>query len=166
MNLKRRRTDFTDGQSNTVVFSEVKNYQFTIRDFGTGLSLINNPNSVPSPDADPLTVCPEYSGTGCGNFANAHTQWAEMTVAHNGFTTARPPNKKTPGAGQPDVDILGVRERMGGPTFAAVTSRSYHPGGVNVGLGDGSVRFVRTGIPGEVWRALGSVDGGEVIGDD
>jgi prepilin-type N-terminal cleavage/methylation domain-containing protein/prepilin-type processing-associated H-X9-DG protein len=168
VNLRRKWTDFADGLSNTLIFAEVKNYQTMIRDCGE-LSLINDPNNVPPPDADPLAVCPEYYGSGCFIFHTVHTQWAEMSVQHNGFTTAWPPNKKTPGGPGlmlPDVDIVGMRERVGGPTFAAVTSRSYHTGGVNVALGDGSVRFVRDTTNGHVWRALGSVAGGEVISGD
>jgi len=41
-------------------------------------------------------------------------------------------------------------------------ARSGHPGGVNVTLGDGSVRFVSDTIKLETWRALGSCSGGEV----
>jgi prepilin-type processing-associated H-X9-DG protein len=37
-----------------------------------------------------------------------------------------------------DVDIVGVGEKSGGPTYAAITSRSYHPGGVNSLFGDGA----------------------------
>jgi prepilin-type N-terminal cleavage/methylation domain-containing protein len=89
-----------------------------------------------------------------------------MSCHHNGFTTAWPPNKVTPGGpglSQPDVDVLSQRERRGGPTFAAITSRSYHPGGVQSLLGDGSVRFVSETIDGFVWRGLGTVGGREVI---
>ena len=50
--------------------------------------------------------------------------------------------------------------------FAAVTSRSYHPGGVNVLMGDGSVKFVKDTIAGVVWRGLGTINGREVIGAD
>ena len=50
--------------------------------------------------------------------------------------------------------------------FAAVTARSYHPGGVNALLGDGSVRFIKSTIDGRVWRALSTVAGGEVVGAD
>lgn len=165
VNFSRRWAEFTDGLSNTLLMSEVKNYQVTIRDCGP-LSLINNPNSIPPPDAVPLAVCPEYQGSGCTVFRNAHTQWAEMSVHHNGFTTAWPPNKKTPGGAdlvEPDVDIISQRERRGGPTFAAITSRSYHPGGVQSLLADGSARFMPQTIDGFLWRALGTVGGGEVI---
>jgi prepilin-type processing-associated H-X9-DG protein len=42
----------------------------------------------------------------------------------------------------------------------AATSR--HAGGVNVAFGDGGVRFVQNTIDLNLWRALGSRDGGEV----
>ena len=52
-----------------------------------------------------------------------------------------------------------------GDTYAAVTSRSYHTGLVNVLLMDGSVRSVTNGIALSTWRALGTRAGGEVVGD-
>jgi len=55
------------------------------------------------------------------------------------------------------------RNRNGGPTFAAITSRSCHPGGVMSLLADGSVRFMPQTIDGTVWRALGTVAGGELV---
>lgn len=168
INFGRRWADFSDGVSNTLLASEVKNYQVTIRDCGS-FSIINDPNNVPPPSADPLTVCPEYEGSGCKVFRNAHTQWAEMSVHHNGFTTAWPPNKVTPGGpdlSEPDVDVISMRERLGGPTFAAITSRSYHPGGVQSLLGDGSVRIMSETMDGQIWRALGTVAGREVMPAD
>ena len=165
VNLSRGWKDFTDGVSNTLLMAEVKNYQVTIRDCGA-LSQINDPQNVPPPDADPLTICPEYQGSGGTLFRNAHTQWAEMSVHHNGFTTAWPPNKKTPGGAglaEADVDIMSKRERIGGPSFAAVTARSHHAGGVQTLLGDGGVRFMSDTIDGRLWRALGTVAGREAV---
>jgi len=43
------------------------------------------------------------------------------------------------------------------------SARSYHPGGVNVGLADGSVDFVENDIDYRVWQALGSINGNEAI---
>lgn len=80
--------------------SEVKKYEVAVRDCGP-FSLVNDPHNVPPPDADPLTVCSEYLGAGCTVFSKAHTQWAEMSVHHNGFTTAWPPNRITPGGSRP-----------------------------------------------------------------
>ncbi len=42
-------------------------------------------------------------------------------------------------------------------------ARSKHTGGVNVLMGDGSVRFVSNSITTTTWRALGTINGGEVI---
>ena len=45
-----------------------------------------------------------------------------------------------------------------------VTARSDHPGGVNLALADGSVRFVSESISVATWRALGTRNGGEIVG--
>jgi prepilin-type N-terminal cleavage/methylation domain-containing protein/prepilin-type processing-associated H-X9-DG protein len=42
-----------------------------------------------------------------------------------------------------------------------ISVRSRHPGGVNAGLCDGAVRFVSQTINIDVWRALGTTQGGE-----
>jgi prepilin-type processing-associated H-X9-DG protein len=47
-----------------------------------------------------------------------------------------------------------------------VTARSYHSGGVNAMMADGSVKFVKDSVSVAVWRGLGSRAGGEVIGAD
>jgi prepilin-type N-terminal cleavage/methylation domain-containing protein len=44
-------------------------------------------------------------------------------------------------------------------------ARSRHAQGVNLLLGDGSVRFVRDGVAPATWMALGTRAGGEVLGD-
>jgi prepilin-type N-terminal cleavage/methylation domain-containing protein/prepilin-type processing-associated H-X9-DG protein len=167
-NQSRRWASFSDGLSPTLLLAEVKSYQVHLRDCG-GLSLINDPNNIPSSNADPLQVAPEYTTGNCGVNPGGHAEWVDGGVHHTGFTTAWPPNKRTPGGpggSIPDVDLNGQREKVGGPTFAAITSRSYHPGGVNVLLGDGSVRFIKSTINGATWRALGTVAGGEVVSAD
>jgi prepilin-type N-terminal cleavage/methylation domain-containing protein len=42
-------------------------------------------------------------------------------------------------------------------------SRSRHPGGVQVGLADGSARFVPDSIELAVWQAMSSIKGGEAV---
>lgn len=168
VNLSRKLTSFTDGTSSTLLMSEVKTWQVYYRDHGP-FANINDPNNIPSPDAEPLTVLPEYSGVGSTYKDDAHTEWPEMAVHHNGFTTAWTPNKVTPGGPgliYKDVDIVSMRERVGGPTFAAVTSRSYHAGGVMSLFGDGAVKFISSQIDGQVWRALGTIRGSETIKGD
>ncbi|HEV3163877.1 MAG TPA: DUF1559 domain-containing protein, partial [Isosphaeraceae bacterium] len=168
-NLSRHWADLTDGSGQTIFVAEVKNYQPTVWDCGS-LSQIKDPMNIPSPYADQKAVAPEYGApSNCKFFLNGHTQWSEIAVHHIGMTTAWPPNKKTPGGpgpGYPDVNINSERERFGGPTFAAITSRSYHPGGVNALMGDGTVKFVKSSINGMTWRALGTVAGSEVVSSD
>ncbi|MEZ6071759.1 MAG: DUF1559 domain-containing protein [Pirellulales bacterium] len=41
------------------------------------------------------------------------------------------------------------------------TARSRHPGGVNLGMGDGSVRFLADAVDLGVWKAFSTRDGGE-----
>ena len=67
-----------------------------------------------------------------------------------------------------DADLTSMRdgESITLPTYAAVTARSYHPGGVNALLLDGSVRFMKSSIALPVWRALGTRSGSEVISSD
>ncbi len=50
------------------------------------------------------------------------------------------------------------------PTYAAVTSRSYHPGTVNALLMDGSARPVTSTVELQVWQALATRSGGECVG--
>lgn len=164
-NQSRRLAEFTDGLSLTLLLAEVKAYQPYLRDCG-GLTQIRDPSNIPSPDADPAQVVPEYSGGSCTLKPDGHAEWVDGGVHHTGFTTAWPPNKVTGSPLGRDLDINGQREKQGGPTFAAITARSYHPGGINVLLGDGSVRFVKTSIAGSTWRALGTVAGAEVISAD
>ncbi len=53
-----------------------------------------------------------------------------------------------------------------GGAMAASTANSNHPGGVNVCLGDGSVKFVKDSISYPTWWALGTRMMGEVISSD
>ena len=153
---------FTDGLSNTIGFSEVKAYTPYLRDGGSPSGL-NQP-----PPLNPAAVV----GYG-GNFKadSGHTEWVDARTHQTGITTTFPPNTKVlyqTGGVTYDIDFNSSREgkSTSGACYAAVTSRSYHTGGVNVLLMDGSVRFVRDTIRIETWRALGTPAGGEVIGND
>ena len=61
---------------------------------------------------------------------------------------------------RPNDDSCGYGADGGGGSISA-TSR--HPGGVNVLMGDGAVRFVKSSVSLPTWWALGTVAGGEVI---
>jgi prepilin-type N-terminal cleavage/methylation domain-containing protein/prepilin-type processing-associated H-X9-DG protein len=46
-----------------------------------------------------------------------------------------------------------------------LTARSRHPGGVNVGMGDGSVRFASNAVSQQVWQAACTPHGGAPLGE-
>jgi prepilin-type N-terminal cleavage/methylation domain-containing protein/prepilin-type processing-associated H-X9-DG protein len=159
-----RPGDFTDGMSNTLGVAEVK--PFTPRVSGAT-------NTATSPTLPP-PASPNDVGTGFGFPGGAapfdpakstHVEWVDGKVHETGFTTTFPPNTVVSYSGA-DVDFVSATESNTGDTYAAVTSRSYHPGGVNVVLMDGSVRFVRNSVSVTTWRALGTRAGGEVVGND
>jgi prepilin-type N-terminal cleavage/methylation domain-containing protein/prepilin-type processing-associated H-X9-DG protein len=166
-NAARRLAEFSDGMSQSLLAAEVKTQQRYVRDFAGGLSNINAPDAIPQPNADPYAVAPEYNAGGSLQ-ATGHTEWVDGHVHQSGMTTAWPPNKRISGSSDPslDLDLTGIREQSGGPTFSAITARSHHPGGVNALFGDGSVKFIKNSIDGRTWRALGTIHSGEVVSSD
>ncbi|WP_020470736.1 DUF1559 domain-containing protein [Zavarzinella formosa] len=159
-----RSGDFTDGMSNTLGMSEVKSY--TVRVGGaTTTTVYGTPPATPSTPAD-------ISGLSLATFdatKNTHVEWVDGKVHETGFTTVFAPNTNVAyvsGGVSYDVDYVAATEKNLGDTYAAVTSRSYHTGGVNSMMMDGSVRFVRSSISLTSWRAMGTRNGGEVFTDN
>jgi prepilin-type N-terminal cleavage/methylation domain-containing protein/prepilin-type processing-associated H-X9-DG protein len=150
-----RLVGIPDGASNTVLFAEVAN--------GVGAD----------PSArDPRRDCYDGGVIPRTDFAAARAYlqardwrtagtlsgwnwrgypWREGSVWRNGFNTLLPPNS-------------ACWRPNNGQWWELVTpASSYHPGGVNAGLADGSVRFVRDGVSPDAWLAAGSVAGGETL---
>lgn len=92
--------------------------------------------------------------------ANHHSHsgrnWSAALHAQSVINTLAPPNWKWPdcqecvGCGW--MDSQGI-----------FTARSRHPGGVNMGMGDGSIRFITNTIELNVWQGLGSRDNNEAV---
>jgi prepilin-type N-terminal cleavage/methylation domain-containing protein len=147
------------GLSKTLLAAEVKAYTPYLRDAGA--------TTVAPTPTDPSTVG-SFGGTakmGPSLMNNTgHTEWGEGTVPQTGFTTTFRPNTFVPYTynGQ-SYDIDFNNETEGGsttaPTFAAVTSRSYHVGVVNVAYLDGSTHTVPDSIDLSVWQGMSMRDG-------
>ena len=165
VNSVRRIADFMDGTSNTFLAADVKSHNPVYLCMG-GLANVNNAGVIPDPGSDPFSVAPEYGGS-CGSVGQGHSAWVDGDAQETGLTTAWPPNKAVIGkSGEGDLDLSSAPFFLGGPTFAAINARSFHAGGVNALFADGSVRFIKSTVNGSVWRALGTIQGGEVISAD
>jgi prepilin-type N-terminal cleavage/methylation domain-containing protein/prepilin-type processing-associated H-X9-DG protein len=65
----------------------------------------------------------------------------------------------------PATEYFGSWLTFVGPSHSAPPS-SNHPGGVNVGMADGSVKFVKDAVAYQTWWGLGTRNGGETISGD
>jgi prepilin-type N-terminal cleavage/methylation domain-containing protein/prepilin-type processing-associated H-X9-DG protein len=147
-------TDITDGTSNTAFFSEKirgngtpdpRSDMFTIPNTSTLDATFQSCNAVNAATDTPLTSKQGWS-------------WVMGEMCCTTYNHVSTPNTKTcAGTGFP-----GTMANMA----MQVPPSSYHPGGVNVCLCDGSVRFVQDSISLTTWRALGTRNVGEVLGPD
>jgi hypothetical protein len=150
-----RLIDITDGTSTTIGFAEVK----TFTSYLVLSSNLANP-AMPATPGDLLALGGTFvKGT-------AHTAWANGAGFQTGFTFVFAPNTAVnyvnPGDGQ-NYDVDWIAGNM--ISYGALTSRSYHAGGVDAALMDGSVRFIANTIDPKTWHALGTRNGGEPVGD-
>jgi prepilin-type N-terminal cleavage/methylation domain-containing protein len=152
-----RAARVTDGLSYTLCAAEVKGWTPYYR--GSGLTAPELATLTPS------AIC----GLG-GSFqpSGGHTEWPEGRAVQIGFTTAFAPNTKVfceESGTTYDVDWSSQGEGISTtvPTYAAVTARSYHAGGVNTVMLDCSIRWFRDDVDLGVWRAFSTRQGGELI---
>lgn len=101
---------------------------------------------------DGLTSCLIVART-TEAYLNGGDHWIWEGLDRTSYVHAQAPNGRIP-----DCLQGGLK-----PPPGISTARSFHPGGVGLLLGDGSVRFVKSSISQDVWRAVGTRDGGEVL---
>jgi prepilin-type processing-associated H-X9-DG protein len=100
-----------------------------------------------------------YWGAWQINKSHLGRDWNQGMFGHTLGTTLLPPNSQYPNCNlEPwggDFDAPGMYNLS-----------SYHPGGANVALADGSVRFIKSSAGMQIIWSLGSKAGGEVISGD
>jgi prepilin-type N-terminal cleavage/methylation domain-containing protein/prepilin-type processing-associated H-X9-DG protein len=170
----------TDGVSKTIMLGEAAVGSGDTNSVRGSTALRTSANHWTAPS----TCLSRFDGTRLTGDVDATRQgsrWGTAANVYNGFfTTIRPNGPACEDDGNPDNNVLP-------------TASSYHPGGVNVVMCDGAVRFVletidagdanvntATPSPGAgfdpthykglslrgVWGAMGSVAGGEVASYD
>lgn len=160
-NMGHNFAAITDGLSNTIGAAEVKTFVPALLDGGNPAASLTPPPSSP-------TQIAAYGGTFDPDYC--HTQWVTGRTLQSGLTCTFPPNTVVPyvsGGMTYDVDFTSARISSTAPvqSYRVVTARSYHSGGVNALMLDGSARFVSSSIDQNLWRALGTRAGGEVTGE-
>lgn len=88
-----------------------------------------------------------------GDFLNDDTSCAQfmtLNTPNSGVDSTRCIDTQNPAP----CLLLGVTH---------ASARSRHPGGVNVLFGDGSVQFLADSVTLNVWQALGTISGGEML---
>jgi prepilin-type N-terminal cleavage/methylation domain-containing protein/prepilin-type processing-associated H-X9-DG protein len=144
--------EVTDGLGNTVGIAEGKAH----------VIYMSNPGVYAA--APPVTPADLFTIGDSNSFGGGRYNWASGYVWSTGLTFAFPPNTPVlyydPSLSRP-VEMDWTGGSFG--DIAAMTARSYHPGGVNTLFMDGAVRFTGNSIPQVTWRALGTRNGGEPV---
>lgn len=170
-----------DGTSNTVVFSEACigfGSEKKVKGSAAWTSTSLTTNGTSPATTSNLKLCYDTNQgkkvyTSSTNDDLQGRRWGDSCPVFSGVCTVFPPNTGPSCANGTSDNNMWV-----------VSATSYHSGGVQCGLGDGSVRFVSdtvdcksTGVPADysggphfkasgassfgVWGAMGSIDGGE-----
>ena len=149
--LRIRFANVTDGLSNTAAMSE----KLT----GDGSNGVSSPRTDTfQPGTYPTT--PDEATQQCNatvvtdltrqGYSNVGGPWLQQYHSTNQYNHVLPPNG---------------RSCMFPPGRIATTANSQHTGGIHTLLCDGSVRFISENLDLGTWRKLGSINGGEVLGE-
>lgn len=162
INSRTRPQDVSDGLSKTAAFSESI--------LGDGPVATTSRTGITAATGYGYSFASPLTEAGCGRplYYNLSDRrgfsWANgeyRTTLYNHF---RRPN-------DPVLDCLSALMNTGDPAklyagYGWRGARSRHPGGVNVAMADGSVRFVDDAVDLAVWQAAATRAGGEALSLD
>ena len=150
-NKRYRFNDITDGLSNKSAMAEK-----LTGDGNNGVSTPRvdtyRPGTYPNNAAEATLQCnaANVNDLSQQGYSNVGGPWLQQYHSTNQYNHVLPPNG---------------RSCMFPPGRIATTANSQHTGGVQLVLCDGSVRFVSENLDIGTWRNLGSIDGGEIVGE-
>ena len=158
-----------DGTSNTIALAEGAVDTQTMVNFQKhlGLKNVSALTSLQLADAESNPAFANQAIQACNASWNSGTavlsfergeDWAHGAMAYTLFNTIAPPNANNSDWSNCSTSTASVS--------TIVNSDSYHPGGINACMGDGSVKFIKSSINQVTWWALGTKGNGEVISSD
>ncbi|HEX8200886.1 MAG TPA: DUF1559 domain-containing protein [Isosphaeraceae bacterium] len=155
-----------DGTSNTIAFAEglVGDQVNTAGKRGNSTGNVGSNQAANQVDisgmlakvqADVAACTTKFNSAG-GSQNGRGVRWGCGAMGYSMFNTVVPPNGASWSACRMDCCVQAQHAHY-------VNSNSSHSGGVNALMGDGSVKFIKSSVSWQVWWALGTRAGGEVI---
>lgn len=145
-----RIAEVVDGTSNTAAFSEHPFSDFN----NTASSPFDTfrPGTYPNTPDEAVQQCRaiDPSGISLQGVSNVGAPWLQSYHSTTQYFHVAPPYD---------------RSCMYPPGRISTTAASHHTGGVTLALCDGSVRFISENVSLILWRAIGSRNGREVVGE-
>ena len=153
----------TDGTSNTAIFSEWirgrnQNASTTQGLHRIYLSSMALPTANTAASVDMYVAPCQSSTTLATNYDHKGRKWANHGAPEGGgYSHIMMPNTKA---------CFFSNQTDNNSIHTLVGASSYHPGGVNVAMLDGSVKFIKDSVSRPTWRALSTMNRGEIISAD
>ena len=178
----------TDGTSNTALMGEAlvgdgKGNEPT-RGIGSGAPgskyrgngiTLNNDSALAAAYSDDIRLNAATLAGFQAGIAACNAEWANqasvMVTSHRGYRWGSFSEGSLFNVVQPPNPAYNTCRPRGGPNNSdnasiSLPASSAHPGGANIVMADGSVRFIKNTIGQSIWWAVGTRNGGEVISAD
>lgn len=150
-NRKIKIADVIDGTSMTAAMSEKMTGDGS-NGMASPLTDTFRPGTYPNTPDEALQQCNAIDPTNLSmqGYSNVGGPWLQHYHSTTQYSHVLPPNG---------------RSCMYPPGRIATTTSSRHVGGVHTLLCDGAVRFISTNVDLGNWRKLGTINGGETVGE-
>jgi hypothetical protein len=156
-----------DGAGGWGAGSYVYNYQLFNVDWNVAYA--NYPAAIPDGTSQTIFFAEKYAQPSADPWSvdwggNTWWEWSPKFA----FDITGPASKflDKPTIAWCDANTAFSGPHNGNANICSLMATSPHTAGMNVGLGDGSVRFLSNSISGDTWWAAVTPAGGEVLGND